>query len=407
MTEVKKPRAQITISRIIDIESVTRYYKLQSASAAAPSKPTDDAAIPSGWTKTEPAYQNGATNRLYFVDQTIMTNGSIYYSQVSLSSSYEAAKEAWNKANNAQKTADTASSTANTAKTTADNASKAAKDISDNIYTANTTTIEGAKITTGSIKAEQIDVNTIFAEDVEATGTIKGAKITGAFGEFSKGFSVNVPCTEDGATKANMVIQNNGSKVTIGSKSPDATGIGCAVFTPGSAGMSGTTVEMSGKSVRITGSSGLMMNGADVSIEHGLGVGSDLRIGGSIYRNGYRIGETMTGSNTNAKAIANGTWTNTGASIKLHAGVYMVVGTVIYASAKGGRRGARFANGSNGLAYTSQVVSQDSSGSANAYIQCQWILTPDAETTYNLQAFQSTGAKLNVTASYIKAVRIA
>ena len=135
MAEVKKPRAQITISRIIDIESVTRYYKLQSASAAAPSKPTDGAAIPSGWTKTEPAYQNGATNRLYFVDQTIMTNGSIYYSQVSLSSSYEAAKEAWNKANNAQKTAD---------------------GIADNIYVPGTVQINGGKIQAGSLDVSKI-----------------------------------------------------------------------------------------------------------------------------------------------------------------------------------------------------------------------------------------------------------
>lgn len=135
MAEVKKPRAQITISRIIDIESVTRYYKLQSASAAAPSKPTDGAAIPSGWTKTEPAYQNGATNRLYFVDQTIMTNGSIYYSQVSLSSSYEAAKEAWNKANNAQKTAD---------------------GIANNIYAPGTVQINGGKIQAGSLDVSKI-----------------------------------------------------------------------------------------------------------------------------------------------------------------------------------------------------------------------------------------------------------
>lgn len=135
MAEVKKPRAQITISRIIDIKSVTRYYKLQSASAAAPSKPTDGAAIPSGWTKTEPAYQNGATNRLYFVDQTIMTNGSIYYSQVSLSSSYEAAKAAWNKANNAQKTAD---------------------GIANNIYVPGTVQINGGKIQAGSLDVSKI-----------------------------------------------------------------------------------------------------------------------------------------------------------------------------------------------------------------------------------------------------------
>lgn len=100
-----KAKAEITISRIIDIDKVTRYYLLQSSTATAPSKPT--ANPPGGnWKTTEPSYTSGSTNTLYFVDLTVMTNGSFSYSAVSKSSSYEAAKEAWNKANNAQNTAD-------------------------------------------------------------------------------------------------------------------------------------------------------------------------------------------------------------------------------------------------------------------------------------------------------------
>lgn len=100
-----KAKAEITLSRIIDIESVTRYYLLQSSTASAPSKPT--ANPPGGnWKTTEPSYTSGSTNTLYFVDLTVMTNSTFSYSAVSKSSSYEAAKEAWNKANNAQNTAD-------------------------------------------------------------------------------------------------------------------------------------------------------------------------------------------------------------------------------------------------------------------------------------------------------------
>lgn len=58
-------------------------------------------AIGSNWSKTEPSYTSGSTSTLYFVDQTVMSNGTIKYSDVSKSSSYEAAKEAWNKANSA------------------------------------------------------------------------------------------------------------------------------------------------------------------------------------------------------------------------------------------------------------------------------------------------------------------
>lgn len=60
------------------------------------------------WSDTEPTYQNGATNSLYFVDCTVFSDGTYEYSEVSLSTAYEAAKEAWNKAQNAQDSADSA-----------------------------------------------------------------------------------------------------------------------------------------------------------------------------------------------------------------------------------------------------------------------------------------------------------
>lgn len=96
-----KAKAEITLSRIIDIKSVTRYYLLQSSMASAPSKPTTN---PPGdnWVKAEPSYTSGSTDTLYFVDLTVMTNDTFSYSEVSKSSSYEAAKAAWNKAQNAQ-----------------------------------------------------------------------------------------------------------------------------------------------------------------------------------------------------------------------------------------------------------------------------------------------------------------
>lgn len=102
---VVKAKCEITLYRVVDIDKVIRYYLLQSSTATTPSKPT--ANPPGGnWKTTEPSYTSGSTNTLYFVDLTMMTNGSFSYSAVSKSSSYEAAKEAWNKANNAQNTAD-------------------------------------------------------------------------------------------------------------------------------------------------------------------------------------------------------------------------------------------------------------------------------------------------------------
>lgn len=107
-----KARAEITLSSIRDVQSVTRYYLLQSSTSAAPSKPTTNP--PGGnWVTSEPTYTSGSTNSLYFVDLTVFSDGTFAYSDVSLSSSYEAAKVAYNKAENAEDIAERATHSIN------------------------------------------------------------------------------------------------------------------------------------------------------------------------------------------------------------------------------------------------------------------------------------------------------
>ena len=96
-----KASATVTLSSIRDLQSCTRYYLLQSSTLSPPAKPT--AKPPGGsWTTTEPSYTSGSTNSLYFCDLNIFTDGDFAYSDVSLSSSYEAAKAAYNKAQSAE-----------------------------------------------------------------------------------------------------------------------------------------------------------------------------------------------------------------------------------------------------------------------------------------------------------------
>lgn len=92
-----KASAQITLYHVIDVKASYRYYLLQSSTLAKPSKPTTYPPA-STWSKTEPSYSSGSTNSLYFVDCTVFCNNTFEYTDVSLSSSYEAAKEAYNKA---------------------------------------------------------------------------------------------------------------------------------------------------------------------------------------------------------------------------------------------------------------------------------------------------------------------
>lgn len=103
-----KASSTITIFHVIDIDSVTIYYLLQSSTANPPSKPTTD--NPGGnWSTTEPTYTSGSTNTLYTVTKTKYSDGTFEYTPVSKFSSYEAAKEAYNKAQNAQDTANNVS----------------------------------------------------------------------------------------------------------------------------------------------------------------------------------------------------------------------------------------------------------------------------------------------------------
>lgn len=90
-----KASATITLTSYRDTQSVTRYYKLQPAGSSAPLKP-ETKPPSSDWTDSEPACD--ISKELYFCDLTIFSNGEWEYSAVSKSTSYEAAKEAYNKA---------------------------------------------------------------------------------------------------------------------------------------------------------------------------------------------------------------------------------------------------------------------------------------------------------------------
>lgn len=109
-----KASAHITLSYMVDVKATYRYYLLQSATLSTPSKPADDVYPPAtgSWDDTEPSYTEGSTNALYFVDCTVFNNDKCVYSEVSKSSSYEAAKAAYIKAANAQGTAEAAQNTA-------------------------------------------------------------------------------------------------------------------------------------------------------------------------------------------------------------------------------------------------------------------------------------------------------
>lgn len=108
----------VTLAAVVDVDYIRRYYLLQASTLAAPAAPTTNP--PSGlWSTTEPGYTAGSTNTLYTTDLIVFSDNSFDYLPVQKSSSYEAAKQAWNNAENAKDVATSAQASADSAIATA------------------------------------------------------------------------------------------------------------------------------------------------------------------------------------------------------------------------------------------------------------------------------------------------
>lgn len=125
----------------------------------------------------------------------------------------EVANEADKKAGNAQATADTASSTASTANTNASNALSVANSANGKIANwasaNNTTLIDGAKIYTGSITAEQIASNSITADKLSVgTGVVLNQFYNNEFYDGNRGwYGYNGTLTAQGTNQSWAYMQ--------------------------------------------------------------------------------------------------------------------------------------------------------------------------------------------------------
>lgn len=120
------------------------------------------------WSDTMPTWENG--KYIWKRDYITYTDSSTATSTATLA----------NALNNVSSDAATAVSTANTANSTAKSASTtatAAKEDIDGVLTEGAKTVDGTKITDGTITADKINVNDLFAQDITATGSITGATL--------------------------------------------------------------------------------------------------------------------------------------------------------------------------------------------------------------------------------------
>ena len=265
------------------------------------------------------------------------------------------------------------------------------------IDSANILSINADTIKSGTLDVDRLDVDALFAKDITATGTITGATIKGGSGEFTKDFSVNVlaygSSDSSNSPTGYFKILNNTDGIFIGLDTEDSSVRSSMTFNPLTTSIVGRSVGIDGNSIELNA-----LNGTNVS--YGLRT-PEIEIDKILYKGGL-VGEIFDGSGT--KNIASGTWANTGASITLSPGTYLLIGTNAFAASKGGHLGSRFANSSGGNNNTVQVT-PGMTTSQTAWVQCQWIVSSAKKNTYYLQAFQQTGASLSVTGT-MRAVRI-
>lgn len=105
-----KAQGSATVYDFNDVKEVVTWYKTVSRTSSAPtvaSNATEAQMTTNGWSKTEPAVDT--TKKLYTVQQTVFGDNSYVWGTVNLSSSYEAAIQAYNKASGAESAATTVS----------------------------------------------------------------------------------------------------------------------------------------------------------------------------------------------------------------------------------------------------------------------------------------------------------
>lgn len=129
---VVKASDAVTLASITDVQYMRRYYLVQQSTLPTPASPTTNPP-PVAWGTTEPSYTAGATTSLYTIDLVVFSDETFDYLPVQLSSSYEAAKQAYNKAQAAADAANSAQNTANAAATAVGNA-QAVADSKGRVY---------------------------------------------------------------------------------------------------------------------------------------------------------------------------------------------------------------------------------------------------------------------------------
>lgn len=250
----------------------------------------------------------------------INTNSIVVSASNNASSALSTANTANSNASTALSTANTANSNASSAISKANSANTKAQGIIDNIYTPNTTTINGGKITTGSIKAAQIaagtitankiaagtitankiNLNDLFAQNITATGTITGATLKGATITANK-LSLSETTTYDGTYNSVFSLNSNSDNTSLRYELQSKSNNKMLYFSNIKQGYDSTNysgyVKLEGGASQTGGS--LIVRSGGVFVNN-LNSSGSISASETIYENGIALSNKYLGINANA-----------------------------------------------------------------------------------------------------------
>lgn len=145
-------------------------------------------------------------------------------------------------------------------------------------------------------------------------------------------------------------------------------------------------------------------------------VNGDTTITGSlkIGNHSTAIGTVTDSNSTTAKSCASGSWVDSNSLVTVTAGVYVISANLNFAAGTAKRRGIRIQISTDGgstysTLSNSQILFGGSTTSQTIYAHTSGIASTTSSNglKIKLQAYQDTGAAINITSSYLRVVRIA
>ena len=145
-------------------------------------------------------------------------------------------------------------------------------------------------------------------------------------------------------------------------------------------------------------------------------VNGDTTITGSlkIGNHSTAIGTVTDSNSTTAKSCASGSWVDSNSLVTVTAGVYVISANLNFAAGTAKRRGIRIQTSTDGgstysTLSNSQILFGGSTTSQTIYTHTSGIASTTSSNglKIKLQAYQDTGAAINISSSYLRVVRIA